>query len=113
MEVVNEYTYLGYTFTTTMSVTKGVDVLAAKGKRACVECARYIGKLSEISKKCFLKIFDTQVQPVILYSAEIWGLHRLSNRKSSHIYLQALFECPAQSTQQVCVRRNGSLPIVC
>ena len=39
-----------------MSVTKGVDVLAAKGKRACVECVRYIGKLSEISKKCFKKI---------------------------------------------------------
>ena len=35
IEVVNEYTYLGYTFTTKMSVTKGVDVLAEKGKRAC------------------------------------------------------------------------------
>ena len=72
IEVVNEYTYLGYTFTTKMSVMKGVHVLAAKGKRACVERVRYIGK-------CFFKIFDTQVQPVILYSAEIWGLHRLSN----------------------------------
>ena len=86
IEVVNEYTYLGYTFTTKMSVTKGVDVLAAKGKRACVECVRYIGKLSEISKKCFFKIFDTQVQPVILYSAEIWGLHRLSNVERVHTF---------------------------
>lgn len=38
-----------------MSVTKGADVLAAKGKRACVECVRYIGKLSEISKEMLLK----------------------------------------------------------
>ena len=53
IEVVSEYTYLGYTFTTKMSVTKCVDVLAAKGERACVECVRYIGKLSEISNKCF------------------------------------------------------------
>ena len=30
IEVVNEYTCLGYTFTTKMSVTKDVDVLAAK-----------------------------------------------------------------------------------
>ena len=36
IEVANEYTYLGYTFTTKMSVTKVVDVLAAKGRRACV-----------------------------------------------------------------------------
>ena len=54
IEVVNECIYLGYIFTTKMSVTKGVDVLAAKGKRACVECLRYIGKLSEISKKKML-----------------------------------------------------------
>ena len=54
IEVVDEYTYLGYTFTTKMSVTKGVYVLAAKGKRACLERVRYIGKLSEISKTCFL-----------------------------------------------------------
>ena len=51
MEVVNEYTYLGYTLTTKVSVTKGVDVLAAKGKRACIECVRYVGKLSKIKKK--------------------------------------------------------------
>ena len=36
IEVANEYTYFGYTFTIKMSVTKVVDVLAAKGKRACV-----------------------------------------------------------------------------
>ena len=47
LEVVNEYTYLGYTFTTKMSVAKGVDVLAAKGKRACVECVRYVARLNE------------------------------------------------------------------
>ena len=53
LEVVNEYTYLGYTFTTKMSMTKGVDVPAAKGKCTCVEYVRYVGKLSEMSKNCF------------------------------------------------------------
>ena len=69
LEADNEYTYLGHTFTTKMSVAKGVDVLAAKGKHACVECVRYVGRLSEMSKNCFFRIFDTQVQPVLLYSA--------------------------------------------
>ena len=49
-----------------MSVAKGVDVLAAKGKRACIECVRYVGRLSEMSKNGFFRIFDTQVQPVLL-----------------------------------------------
>ena len=84
LEVVNEYNYLGFTFTTKMSVTKGVDVLASKGKCACIECIRYLGKLSELSKDCFFKIFDTQVQPVLLYASEVWGLHRLSNVEKVH-----------------------------
>ena len=50
-------------------------------------------------KNAFLKIFDTQVQPVILYSAEIWGLHRLSNVERVHTfackrYLNVLFKVP-------------------
>ena len=40
IEVVNEYTHFVWIFTTEMSVTKGVYFLAAKGKRACAECAR-------------------------------------------------------------------------
>ena len=40
LEVVNEYTYFGYTFASKMSVAKVVDVLAAKGKRTsvCLMC---------------------------------------------------------------------------
>ena len=86
LEVVNEYTYLGYTFTTKMSVAKGVDVLAAKGKRACVECVRYVGRLSEMSKNCFFTIFGTRMQPALLYSAEIWGLHGLRNVERVHTF---------------------------
>ena len=37
-------------------------------------------------KKCFFKIFHTQAQPVVLYSAEIWGLHRLNNVERVHTF---------------------------
>ena len=55
-----------------------------KGRRACVDCIRHISKLHDISKSCFFKIFDTQVQPVLLYSSEMWGLHRLDNIERVH-----------------------------
>ena len=76
LETANECTVLGYTFTRKMSVAKGVNVLATKGKRASVESVTCVGRLSKMSKNCFFGIFDTQAQPVLLYSAEIWGLHR-------------------------------------
>ena len=59
-------TYLGFTFITKISVTKSVDVLAAKGKCAYTECIRYLNKLSELSKECIFK-----VQHALLYASEM------------------------------------------
>ena len=52
MEVVNKYSYLGFVFTTTLSVKQGTDHLVAKGKNA---------------------VFD------LCTSFQIWGLHRLDS----------------------------------
>ena len=79
LEVVNEYNYLGFLFTTKMSLNRGVDALAVKGRKACVQCIKCISKLEDISKICFFKIFDAQVQSVLLYASEMWGLHKLSS----------------------------------
>lgn len=86
LDIVNEYNYLGYVFTTKMSITKGVNFLALKGKRACVDCVRHLNRLNDISCKCFFKIFDTQVKPVLLYGAEMWGAHRLLNIERVHSF---------------------------
>ena len=79
LDVVSEYNYLGFVFTTRMSLKRGVDALAVKGRRACMGCIKCVCRLSDVSKNCFFRIFDTQVQPVLLYASEMWGLHRLDN----------------------------------
>jgi hypothetical protein len=84
VDVVNEYNYLGFVFTTRISMRKGVDALAVKGRRACLGCIKCVCRLNEVSKKCFFKIFDSQVQPVLLYASELWGLHRLDNIEKVH-----------------------------
>ena len=86
LEVVNEYNYLGFVFTTKMSIQKCVDALAVKGKRACIECVKNISKLHDISRSCYFKIFDSQVQPVLLYASEVWGLKRLDNIEKVHSF---------------------------
>jgi hypothetical protein len=84
LEVVNEYNYLGFVFTSRISIKRGVDALAVKGRRACTDCCRYISKLNEMHKNCFFKIFDSQVQPVLLYASEVWGMNRLDNIERVH-----------------------------
>ena len=74
IEVVNSYVYLGYKFTTTMSSIEAAKYLAFKGKKAVYNIFQAHAQLQPMSHKTFFKIFDSVVQPVLSYMAEIWGL---------------------------------------
>ena len=84
VEVVNSYTYLGYTFTTKLSVCQGVSLLAAKGKKATYDCVRALRNFSEMTRQTFFKMFDAQIQPIVLYGSEIWGLQRVDVIEKVH-----------------------------
>lgn len=112
LEVVNEYKYLGYVFTTKMSLNKGVDAQAVKGKRASVECVKSISKLNDISKSCFFRIFDSQVQPVLLYASEVWGLHRLDNIEKVHTFaIKRFLKVPLKLPNKFVYGEVGRYPL--
>ena len=71
MEVVNKYHYLGFAFTTILSVKQGTDHLVAKGKKAVFNLCTSFQKCREMTKETFFKIFDSKIQSVLLYSSEI------------------------------------------
>ena len=64
MEVVNKYHYLGFAFTTTLSVKQGTDHLVAKGKKAvlnlCTSFHKCRGMTKETSSffKCLIQRFS-------------------------------------------------------
>ena len=64
LDVVNNYTYLGYTFTTMLSTNQSVNYLAMKGRKATLACVRALSRCWEISKKTFFKLFDVQKNTV-------------------------------------------------
>ena len=77
VEVVNSYNYLGYTFTTKFSVCQGVSLLAAKRKKATYDCVRILRNFSKMTRQTFFKMFDAQIQPIVLCGSEVWGLQRV------------------------------------
>ena len=79
MEVVNKYSYLGFAFTTTLSVQQGTGHLVAKGKKAVFNSCTSFQKCKEMTKETFFRVFDSKIQSVLLYSSEIWSLHRLDS----------------------------------
>ena len=86
IEVVNEYKYLGIKFSTKLANTSALSDLAARGKSACIQIFRMLFKLNNTIPGLWFKLFDAQVQPILLYGAEVWGLDSCSLIENVHLY---------------------------
>ena len=73
LEVVKEYKYLGYFFTTKLSPNVALVCFASRGKAALIQICRTLNKLLYVVSDLFFKIFDCQIQPILLYNSEVWG----------------------------------------
>ena len=75
MPVVNVYKYLGLYFSTKLSFMVACKDIASRGKRALICILKKLSALENRSFNLFIKLFDSQVQPILQYGAEIWGLY--------------------------------------
>ena len=71
MNVVNSYTYLGFTFTTKFSYREGTSAFVAKGKKAVFHLRKALTRLKDMTRQTFFKIFDIKIQPILMYASEI------------------------------------------
>ena len=87
--MVNKYVYLGFTFTTSMSLQESAKQLALKGKRALFDVLRLHSRLEQMTRNTFFKIFDSKIQPILLYSSEVWGVLVKDNNPIESVHLFA------------------------
>ena len=85
--VTNAYKYLGIYFSTKLSFTATCKDLAAKAKRAVICLLRTFNRLNISSVQLFFKMFDAQIQPILLYGSEVWGLDKArDNIEKVHLF---------------------------
>ena len=86
IEVVNEYTYLGYKLSTKLCSNTTLTNLSTKGKAAVVRTMRPMKRLMCTSPTVIFKIFDAQIQSILLYGSEIWGVNNCDEIERVHLY---------------------------
>jgi len=86
LETVKEYKYLGTMLSTKLSTNVALTELAGRAKAAVCQICRSLRKLVWVTPEVFSKIFDAQVQPVLLYAAEVWGSEDCSIIEKIHLY---------------------------
>ena len=74
--VVNNYKYLGIYFSTRLSFGFACQDLISRAKKAVISILKSMHKFQFSSVDVFLKLFDAQVQPIVQYGAEIWGIDK-------------------------------------
>ena len=74
LKVEVEYTYLGIVFSTRLGHTCTQNYLATRAKTAFIRIDKSFKNVLNNSLNVFLTVFDTQIKPILLYGAEIWGM---------------------------------------
>jgi hypothetical protein len=74
MKVVNVYKYLGVLLSTRLSFSHALKDVANRARKGVVCILRLLWVIGEKTPSIFYKLFDAQIQPMLNYGAEIWGL---------------------------------------
>ena len=88
LPIVNVYKYLGVLFSTKLSFTASSYDLTSKAKNAVLCIMQKLRMLNNNNFGLFLKLFDSHVQPVALYGAELWGAETKLFIAEKYIYLR-------------------------
>ena len=74
LNVVSEYTYLGIVMSTRLSSTCIQNRLATRARSGVAKIDKSFRHLHDLELEVLVNIFDTQVKPILLYGAEVWGM---------------------------------------
>lgn len=97
LTVVSMYKYLGIYLTTRLSFQSTFKDLSERASKGVSALIRMLWSVGEHSPAFFFKLFDTQIQPILTYGSEIWGLTPNQNiLERVHLSAMKRFLCVSQ-----------------
>ena len=86
LEVVTEYNYLGFLFSNKLNTNAMLKQVSSKANTVFCRITRLSNNFNNMSFTVLCKIFDAQIQPILLYGSKLWGLDDISIIESIHIF---------------------------
>ena len=113
IKVTNAYKYLGMVFTTKLSIKISLADYCRKGKKGVIEILKTMRRLHCADPSLFWKLFDTQVVPLLTYSAEVWGLdENIDDIEKVHTFAMKRFcGVPLHSSNKLMYGETGRYPL--
>lgn len=112
MKIVSSYKYLGLVFTTRMTFSNALNDMASRAKKGVFELLRTLWRLGDFSPNLFLKLFDAQIQPILLYGSEIWGLYPQTQIEKIHTFaLKKILNVAPRTPNDIAYAETGRYPL--
>ena len=114
MEIVNMYKYLGIYFSTRLSFSHAQNDMPQRNKKGVICIFKLILSLGERSPSIFFKLFDTQIQSMVNYGSEVWGLdadHTPAERVQ--LCYEKVFKYKPTYPKSNVLRRDRTVPVTC
>jgi len=112
IEIVNSYKYLGLHLSTKLCINTALQELATKGRAGTIKVIKSLLKVNSFHPKVFFKLFDSQIQPILLYGAEVWGLQDPTAVESVHLLAcKKLLNVSTRTPNGMIYGETGRLPL--
>ena len=118
---MKSFKYLGFTISATnCSFLRTIEDLSTRANRAIYALNNKI-KISKIPVKLALKIFNSQIMPILLYGSELWGpyldydfkeLDKTKNEQVQTQFLKRLLGCNVQTSNIMVRGEVGIRPLL-
>lgn len=111
IEKVNEFKYLGITFSKNRKFTQTIKENITKGKRAMYSIFSK-AKCNGLSISCQIHLFKVIVLPILLYGCEVWGFENLKLLEKVQLeFCRILLKLNRSTSKYFLLGETGLLPI--
>ena len=86
LEVVPFYKYLGVTFSRSLSWSSHISNAVLQAKKITYGIFKSLHMLNPWPYDLFFKIYDTKINPILLYGSEIWGVDVHREIETVHMF---------------------------
>ena len=112
IEIVNKYVYLGFVFTTTMSIKSSLSSFIMKAKLSINTILSSLNSIDCHEMNIFFKLFDSKVLPILSYSSEFWGVFSIEAIERVHtLAIKRFLKVSIHSSNAIVYAETGRVPL--
>ena len=112
VKVTNAYKYLGMTFTTKLCIDFVLSDVCKKGNKGVMEIQKAMRRLSSSDAMIFWKLFDSQIEPMLTYAAEVSGLRNVDQiEKVQTFAMKRFLSVPLHASNKLLYGETGRYPL--